>query len=87
MYLLGAGMNVAHAHAGHATAGADWPPEWLMNLHLAGALLIAAFMIAHLAMLITHELKETRALASSMISGNKFFTDEEYRQIKGESHE
>ncbi len=85
MYLLGPGMKVAQAHPAHAATGTGWPPEWLMNLHLAGALLIGAFVLAHLTMLVVHELLEARGLASSMISGRKFFTDDELARLKEES--
>ncbi|MDX8401920.1 MAG: cytochrome b/b6 domain-containing protein [Mariprofundaceae bacterium] len=80
--------------AGEVAGGAlSGPPKWLVALHLAGAGLVLLFVIAHLAMLALHELIETRGLASGMISGRKFFTDEELSRLgrnpsaKEEHHE
>jgi len=81
MYLLGDASTQAYAHTLH-DAGADkWPPEWLMDLHGITALLIAAFIGAHLSALALHDIVERRGLASSMISGYKFFTDEELERL------
>ncbi|HKI62580.1 MAG TPA: cytochrome b/b6 domain-containing protein [Mariprofundaceae bacterium] len=83
MYLLGDGLiPAAHAHAGHHAAANAWPPEWLMDFHALIALLIGMFIVAHLSALALHDLVEKRGLASSMISGNKFFTDTEIEQLQ-----
>ncbi len=85
MYLLGDGLiPAAYAHAGHHAANA-WPPEWLMDFHAFTALLIGLFIIAHLSALALHDLVEKRGLASSMISGNKFFTDDEITELQDEA--
>ncbi len=83
MYLLGPAMPEAAAHAAHehVPQAGQWPPAWLHVPHEIGALLIAVFILAHLLMLVVHELLETRGLASSMISGNKFFTEEELARM------
>jgi Ni/Fe-hydrogenase b-type cytochrome subunit len=84
MYLLGGDglIPAAHAHAGHHAVANAWPPEWLMDIHALGALLIGLFIAAHLSALALHDLVEKRGLASSMISGNKFFTDAEIDQLQ-----
>jgi len=85
MYLLGDGVAPAYAHEGHFQAPPQtWPPAWLVLIHDVDALLIALFIIAHLAALALHDLVETRGLASSMISGNKFFSDDEIRELDKE---
>ncbi len=81
MYLLGEGVTNAYAHAGHVHAANTWPPEWLVELHEVGALLILLFIAAHLSALVLHELLETRGLMSSMVSGNKFFTEDEIAEL------
>ncbi len=81
MYLLGDASTQAYAHTGHAAEAGGWPPEWLMTLHGITALLIAAFIGAHLSALALHDIVERRGLASSMISGYKFFTDEELARL------
>lgn len=80
MYLLGSGVEQAYAHVVGGVDGGQ-PHEELINLHRLGALLVLAFVFAHLFMLVLHELKETRGLASSMISGRKFFTEEELARM------
>ena len=79
MYLLGGDIVPAvQAHAGHEHLPANsWPPAWLAEIHEWSALLIALFILAHLTALALHDLVEKRGLASSMISGNKFFSEAE----------
>lgn len=74
------------AHANHAlthTHGAEaWPPEWLLNIHDIGAAVIILFVLAHFIALGAHDLFERRGLVSSMISGRKFFNDEELKELE-----
>lgn len=58
-------------------------PEWLEEAHAVGAFVIILFVLAHLAALALHDIVEKRGLASSMISGYKFFNDEELEELKG----
>lgn len=86
MYLLGNATTPAYAHEGHFQAPPEtWPPAWLVLIHDIDALLIALFILAHLAALALHDLVETRGLASSMISGKKFFSQDEIRELDLES--
>lgn len=80
------GMTMSLGHAGIAFAHeaaprAGGPPEWLEMVHLAGASYIAFFVLAHLAALVAHDLRERRGLISSMVSGEKFFTEDEVREL------
>lgn len=75
----GAGEALAH-EAGHAVA--TGPPEWLEVIHVIGAIYIIFFVLAHFAALGVHDVRERRGLASSMISGRKFFTGEELGEIE-----
>lgn len=78
MYLLGDGTPVAYGHEGHMSAPPDtWPPKALILVHDISALIVALFIAAHLAALALHDLVEKRGLASSMISGDKFFSSKE----------
>lgn len=74
------------AHANHAvtqTHDAEaWPPEWLLNIHDIGAAVIILFVLAHFIALGAHDLVERRGLVSSMISGRKFFNDEELKELE-----
>jgi len=89
IYLLG--ESIAQTYGGAVLAiGADsasgpvageWPPEWLEEMHEIGAFLISLFIGAHLLALALHDLTEARGLASSMISGDKFFTDGELQEL------
>lgn len=88
MFLL---HSAEHSHGGAqehaamqaATQAAEQAfPDWVLNLHAAGALIIIFFVLAHLSALAVHDLAERRGLASSMISGKKFFSDEELREIE-----
>lgn len=49
--------------------------------HGVGALLIILYIGAHLGALVLHEIVERRGLASSMIGGYKFFSDEELAEL------
>ncbi|OGQ59357.1 MAG: hypothetical protein A3J24_05150 [Deltaproteobacteria bacterium RIFCSPLOWO2_02_FULL_53_8] len=51
-------------------------------MHGLGALFIILYIGAHLGALVLHEIVERRGLASSMISGYKFFTDEELAELE-----
>lgn len=80
MFLGHEGIGIALAHeAEHASSG---PPEWLEIVHVTGAIYIMFFVLAHFAALGAHDLRERRGLVSSMISGRKFFTEEELREIE-----
>ncbi len=83
IYLLAPERGAAYAHEAHAQ-GAGWPPAWLEELHEIGAVLILLYILAHWTMIAVHEIKESRGLASSMISGRKFFTDEELATLDKE---
>ncbi len=71
-----------HAAGRAAEQAAQAFPDWVLNLHAAGALFIIFFVLSHFAALAVHDLAERRGLASSMISGKKFFSDEELREIE-----
>jgi len=79
MYLFD-GSTPAYAHAVHEVAAqtqAAWPPDFLLGLHDVGAIMIVLFIFTHLVALFIHDINEKRGLASSMISGYKFFTKSE----------
>lgn len=57
-------------------------PEWAEELHEIGALVIIFFVLAHFAALGVHDIVERRGLVSSMISGYKFFSEEELKEIE-----
>jgi len=65
-------------------SGKESQPEALAALHLIGASLILLFIFAHLGALALHEIVERRGLASSMISGYKFFSEEETAEFERE---
>lgn len=71
----------ASAHAANHVHTAGGPPEWLEVIHVIGAIYIIIFLLAHLAALGAHDLREKRGLVSSMINGGKFFTDEELGEL------
>lgn len=75
-----------HVHNGavHAHEAASWPPEWFEAVHVAGALVIILFVIAHFAALGAHDVVERRGLVSSMISGKKFYSEDELEELKGQ---
>lgn len=50
-------------------------------VHGVGALFILFYIFAHLGALALHDIVERRGLASSMIGGYKFFSDEELREL------
>ena len=81
MYLLAPGRGAAYAHEGHEEAEGAWPPEWLHELHEAGALFILLFVLLHLVMVALHEIREQRGLISGMVSGCKFFREEELAKL------
>jgi len=82
MYLWGDGAAVAHAHGSLAVEATKHDfPAWLLQLHDAGGIFIALFIVAHLVALFLHDFVEVRGLASSMISGRKFFTEEELKRL------
>lgn len=66
--------NGAHAHA-------EAHPEWLLVVHVIGAVVIIGFVVSHFAALALHDIFEKRGLVSSMISGNKFFDEEEIKEL------
>lgn len=70
-----------HNHAALEGAAA-WPPEWFEGLHVAGAVFIVVFVIAHFTALAWHDIFERRGLVSSMISGRKFYSEEEIHELK-----
>jgi Ni/Fe-hydrogenase 1 B-type cytochrome subunit len=83
MYLFD-GSTPAYAHSAHEMTlptQDTWPPDFLIGLHDAGAILIACFILAHLVALFIHDIHEKRGLASSMISGYKFFTKAELEAL------
>jgi len=86
IYLLGEGVATAHAHdlSAHSLEE-SWPPLWLVVTHMFGAVGILLFIISHLAALFIHDLREKRGLISSMVSGCKFFSEEECRRLGIES--
>lgn len=65
-------------------SGKESQPAALLALHAIGAILILLFIFAHLGALALHEIVERRGLASSMISGYKFFSDEETAEFEQE---
>ncbi len=65
-------------------SGRESQPEIVLALHLIGAILILLFIFAHFGALALHEIVERRGLASSMISGYKFFSDEESVELERE---
>lgn len=56
-------------------------PMWLVDVHAVGAFIIILFLLAHLGALALHDIVERRGLASSMISGYKFFSDSEIEEL------
>ncbi|CAG0939928.1 putative Ni/Fe-hydrogenase B-type cytochrome subunit [Anaerolineae bacterium] len=76
----GAEEQIAHSAMGHASG----PPEWLEVVHVLGAAYIIFFVLAHFAALAAHDLAERRGLVSSMISGRKFFSEEEAKELEGD---
>jgi Ni/Fe-hydrogenase 1 B-type cytochrome subunit len=50
------------------------------EIHEVGFFLIAAYVVIHLVMVFVHDAKEHHGLASSMISGNKLFTEREFQE-------
>lgn len=102
VYLGGeAEMGIALAHSGEKhiaepliiegvvqpVVKEPWPPHWLHEMHEIGSVGIIFFIVAHLSALFIHDLLEKRGLASSMISGDKFFTDEECWELEIEKKE
>lgn len=82
------GDGAAHALAnGAAHTSAEGFPEWVLWLHLTGAAVIIGFMLAHFAALALHDVVERRGLVSSMISGRKFFDEEEIKELSEEIKE
>lgn len=75
-----AGNNASHAQVRTARPE-DGPPGWILDLHDAGAAFIAVFVLSHFTALGVHDVAEDRGLVSSMISGNKFFNDEELEEL------
>ncbi len=76
-----------HEHANgaeHAHGAALWPPEWFESVHVAGAIIIVLFVIAHFAALGAHDLAERRGLLSSMVSGKKFYSEDELEELVGQ---
>lgn len=78
MFLMHEGEAIANEVNHH---GAGGPPEWLEVIHVIGAFYIIIFVLAHFAALGAHDVRERRGLVSSMISGRKFFTDEELGEL------
>ncbi|MBI5885033.1 MAG: cytochrome b/b6 domain-containing protein [Deltaproteobacteria bacterium] len=58
--------------------------EAALIAHDVGALFIIFFICAHLGALVLHDIIERRGLASSMISGYKFFSDDELREFEAD---
>lgn len=56
-------------------------PEWLLVVHVIGAVVIIGFVVSHFAALALHDIFERRGLVSSMISGNKFFDEDEIKEL------
>jgi len=56
--------------------------EAALIAHDVGALFIIFYICAHLGALALHDIIERRGLASSMISGYKFFSDEELAELE-----
>ncbi|HXH64075.1 MAG TPA: cytochrome b/b6 domain-containing protein [Mariprofundaceae bacterium] len=84
MYLFGDGSTAGYAHTLYTAQGKQaWPPAPLMLAHALGGLMIAVFVLVHLLALALHDRVEARGLASSMISGNKFFTPDELEALEG----
>ncbi|MDO8426865.1 MAG: cytochrome b/b6 domain-containing protein [Deltaproteobacteria bacterium] len=83
MFLL---HGLEHTHDApdhsHSAQNSQAFPDWALSLHDMGALAIALFVLAHFTALAVHEIAEQRGLASSMISGNKFFSDEEIKELE-----
>lgn len=65
-------------------SGRETQPEVVAAMHAIGAILILLFIFAHFGALALHEIVERRGLASSMISGYKFFSDEETAEFEQE---
>ncbi|MBI5644119.1 MAG: cytochrome b/b6 domain-containing protein [Deltaproteobacteria bacterium] len=72
---------VNHAHAATAN-GAGHGSDMALIIHAIGALVIIGFVISHFTALAIHDILERRGLVSSMISGNKFFDEEEVRELE-----
>ena len=84
MFFLHYGSEaIAHSTA-HAVDHAAGPPEWLVIPHVAGAAFIILFVLAHFAALGAHDAAERRGLVSSMISGKKFFSEDEMKELAPE---
>jgi len=79
-----AGEEIAHSVSAAGHAHAAGPPEWLEIVHVLGAAYIILFVLAHFAALAAHDLAERRGLVSSMISGRKFFSEEEMKALEEE---
>lgn len=84
MFFLHKGEGAIVHSAAQAINHASGPPEWLEALHVAGAAFIIFFVLAHIAALGAHDTAERRGLVSSMISGRKFFSEEELKELDPE---
>lgn len=85
MFLLHGGEEHARGNVHGleaATQAAEPFPEWVLVLHLVGAIVIALFVIAHFTALGIHDVMERRGLTSSMISGSKFFDEKEVDELR-----
>lgn len=72
---------VSHTHA------ESWSEELPEEVHVAGAVIIILFVLAHFSALGLHDAVEERGLVSSMISGNKFFSEEEIKELSNQIKE
>lgn len=83
MFFRHEGGAIAHS-AAHAATHAAGAPEWLEIIHVAGAAFIILFVLAHFTALGAHDAAERRGLVSSMISGRKFFSEQELKELDPE---
>lgn len=81
MFILHGEGEASAALANGAHAHAEAHPGWLLVVHVIGAVVIIGFVISHFAALALHDIFEKRGLVSSMISGNKFFDEEEIKEL------
>ena len=84
MFFTHEGAEAVSHSVNHAANHAAGAPEWLEIIHLAGAAFIILFVLAHFAALGAHDAAERRGLVSSMISGRKFFSEEEIKELDPE---
>lgn len=69
------------------THAESWSKDLSEYAHVVGAVIIILFVLAHFSALGLHDAVEERGLVSSMISGNKFFSEEEIKELSNQIKE